>query len=88
AAATWGEREGGRSLAVAPAPWVRGGSTAGLALLEAQLVASEPEAASATMQDQLLCHVIGAPDKETWNLEPWRPDVGLVRVLAAQCNPE
>lgn len=87
ASATWGEREGGRSLAVAPAPWVRAGSAAGLALLEAQLVAAEPEAGSTTMHDQLLCHAVGAPEKETWNLEPWRPDVGLLGVLAAQCNP-
>ena len=30
---------------------------------------------------------IGAPDKATWNLEPWRPDVGLFAVLAGACNP-
>ncbi len=39
------------------------------------------------MHDQLTCHALGAPDKETWNLEPWRPDVGLLAVLAAACNP-
>jgi hypothetical protein len=39
------------------------------------------------MHDQLVCHGIGAPDKATWNLEPWRPDVGLLAVLAAGCNP-
>ncbi|MBC7292192.1 MAG: DUF2599 domain-containing protein, partial [Actinotalea sp.] len=39
------------------------------------------------MRDQLECHALGAPDKESWNLEPWRPDVGLLATLAARCNP-
>lgn len=83
----WGEREGGRSLAVSPTDWARTGSEAALALTWAQIVAAEPEADVATMYDQLACHMIGAPDKETWNLEPWRPDVGPVAVVAALCNP-
>jgi hypothetical protein len=39
------------------------------------------------MRDQLACHALGAPDKATWNLEPWRPDVGLLLIMAAGCNP-
>jgi hypothetical protein len=85
--AVWGDREGGRSLAVAPAGWARTAGVAGEDLVWAELFAAEPEAGSATMRDQLTCHVLGAPGKETWNLEPWRPDVGLVAVLAARCNP-
>lgn len=85
--ATWGENEGGRSLAVDPADWARHAGQAGLDLVGAQLVAAEPEAGSATMSDQLVCHAVGAPDKVTWNLEPWRPDVGLILTAAAQCNP-
>lgn len=87
--ATWAERagEGGLSLAVVPAPWVRGGGEATLDLLGAQLAAVEPEAATDTMRDQLACHHLGARDKASWNLEPWRPDVGLLGTIAARCNP-
>jgi hypothetical protein len=85
--ATWGENEGGRSLAVDPADWARHAGEAGLDLIRAQLVATEPEAYSDTMEHQLVCHAVGAPDKSTWNLEPWRPDVGLILTAAAHCNP-
>lgn len=87
--ATWAERdvEGGLSLAVVPAPWIRGGGEATLELLGAQLVAAEPDAGSDTMRDQLTCHHLGAPDKASWNLEPWRPDVGIIGTVAARCNP-
>lgn len=87
--AVWAQREGegGRSLAVVPEPWVRGAGDAALDLLAAQVVAVAPEADSATMRDQLRCHHIGAPDKASWNLEPWRPDVGLFGTVAARCNP-
>ncbi|RPF23209.1 DUF2599 domain-containing protein [Myceligenerans xiligouense] len=87
--ATWAlrEGEGGRSLAVVPEPWVRGGGEATLDLLGAQLAAAEPETGSDTMRDQLACHHLGAPDKASWNLEPWRPDVGMFGTIAARCNP-
>ncbi|WP_265520238.1 DUF2599 domain-containing protein [Oerskovia flava] len=81
------EGEGGRSLAVDPTSWARGAGDAGIDAIWSRLVALEPEADSSTMADQLRCHALGAPDKATWNLEPWRPDVGLVAVLAARCNP-
>ncbi|GAB2463935.1 hypothetical protein GCM10027063_01570 [Promicromonospora xylanilytica] len=85
--ATWGENEGGRSLAVDPRDWVRHAGEAGLDLIRAQLVAAEPDAGSRTMEHQLVCHAVGAPDKSTWNLEPWRPDVGLILTATAHCNP-
>lgn len=87
--ATWAERqgEGGRSLAVVPEPWVRHGGEATLDLLTAQLAAVEPETDSDTMRDQLACHHLGAPDKASWNLEPWRPDAGTLGTIAARCNP-
>jgi hypothetical protein len=85
--ADWGEREGGRSLAVTPSAWARAGGLAAEAAVSEQLVAREPEAATPTMQAQLECHELGAPDKATWNLEPWRPDVGPLDMLAARCNP-
>jgi len=83
----WGDREGGRSLAVAPTDWARDAGQAGVDLVWAELVAADPEVDTPTMRDQLECHAIGAPDKATWNLEPWRPDVGLVATMAARCNP-
>ena len=46
-----------------------------------------PDMLSPTMRAQLECHQLGAPDKETWNLEPWRPDVSAVDMIAARCNP-
>lgn len=84
---TWGENEGGRSLAVDPADWARYAGEAGLDLIRTQLVAAEPEADSGTMEHQLVCHALGAADKDTWNLEPWRPDVGLILTATAHCNP-
>lgn len=87
--ATWADRddEGGRSLQVVPTTWARTGGLAAEEGVWAQLVALEPEADSQAMHDQLTCHTIGAPDKASWNLEPWRPDVGLPATLAARCNP-
>lgn len=87
AATAWGDREGGPSLAVAPTDWARTAGAAGEDLVRTELVAADPQADTATMRDQLTCHAVGAPDKATWNLEPWRPDVGLAAVLAARCNP-
>ena len=85
--ADWGEREGGRSLAVEPTAWARAGGLAAQEGIWAAVIAQEPEADTNGMRDQLLCHALGAPDKETWNLEPWRPDVGSFATLAARCNP-
>ncbi|MFE7406149.1 DUF2599 domain-containing protein [Isoptericola sp. NPDC057559] len=85
--ADWGDREGGRSLAVDATAWARGAGQAGVDLVWAELVAEDPEVDTTTMHDQLECHAIGAPGKATWNLEPWRPDVGLVATMAARCNP-
>ncbi len=88
--ATWADRddEGGLSLAVVPAAWARTGGLAAEEALWTQLVAQVPEADTTGVRDQLTCHTIGAPDKDSWNLEPWRPDVGLLATLAARCNPE
>lgn len=44
-----------------------------------------------SMRDQLYCHVdvvrLRDPKKATWNLEPWRPNVSYVTMLAKGCNP-
>lgn len=39
------------------------------------------------MINQLTCHLAIARDKETWNLEPWRPYVGYDKTVSAGCNP-
>ncbi len=82
----WGEREGGRSLAVTPTAWGRSGSQAAEQMVWAA-VAAQPEADTPSMHDQLDCHLLGAPDKATWNLEPWRPQVDSLALLASRCNP-
>lgn len=82
----WGEREGGRSLAVAPTAWGRSGSQAAGDMVWA-VVAAQPDADTPSMRDQLDCHRSFAPDKATWNLEPWRPKVDWITLLAARCNP-
>ena len=83
----WGEREGGRSLAVVPSAWMRAGGQAAGEKGWSDLIALVPEADVPGMQNQMTCHAIGAADKDSWNLEPWRPDVGLLETLAARCNP-
>ena len=82
----WGTREGGRSLAVTPTPWARSGALAAEAGVWAAMSA-DPDAAVPTMRAQLDCHLLGARDKATWNLEPWRPDVDTATMIATSCNP-
>ncbi len=82
----WGDREGGLSLAVTPTAWGRSGSQAAGDMVWAA-VAAQPEADNPSMRDQLDCHRLGAPDKATWNLEPWRPEVDSITLLASRCNP-
>lgn len=90
--AQWQTAEGGSSLQVSPSQWGRFG---GLAVLEygwpgvLLLVTTELEQADSTsMRHQFQCHVLGASSKDFWNLEPWRPDAGLLGFAAARCNPQ
>lgn len=86
-AVDWGDREGGRSLALFPTRW---GRASGLLLTFygfADVVRLEPSADLPGMLSQYRCHVLGARSKETWNLEPWRPEVNDLAMIAAQCNP-
>ena len=86
--ATWADDvEGGRSLQVDPTAFGRSGSAAALEAVRAELVASGPDATTTVMDHQLRCHALGAPGKETWNLEPWRPEVDYLAYLLARCNP-
>lgn len=85
----WTDRgeDGGRSLQVRPSQWAREAGFAGWEAVWAEVIAADPSADASNMRDQLICHTIGAGDREVWHLEPWRPDVGLVAVAAARCNP-
>lgn len=50
-----------------------------------------PDADTPGMRDQFVCHWVWArmmqPNKESWNLEPWRPAVGYQATVEASCNP-
>ncbi|MGW4770934.1 DUF2599 domain-containing protein [Nocardia sp. NPDC004278] len=50
-----------------------------------------PDADTPGMRDQFVCHWVWArmvqPNKESWNLEPWRPAVGYQATVQASCNP-
>ncbi|MBH0779185.1 DUF2599 domain-containing protein [Nocardia sp. NEAU-351] len=56
-----------------------------------EVLALSADAESPGMRDQFVCHWEWArlvqPNKPSWNLEPWRPDVGYQAVVAASCNP-
>ena len=83
----WGDREGGRSLAVTPTAWGRESGLTGREYGWADVVRLEPAADTSVMRNQFLCHVDGARQKDTWNLEPWRPDISFFGYLLARCNP-
>ncbi len=43
---------------------------------------------SGSMYNQFVCHAdLAPPWKESWNLDTWRPDVGLLKTIAKRCNP-
>jgi Protein of unknown function (DUF2599) len=45
----------------------------------------------AGMRDQYICYVqivsVYAPNKPTWNLDEWRPNVGYAQTVNSSCNP-
>ncbi len=81
------ELEGGESLQVFPTAWGRSGSNAAVQAVWESIIAQDPESETDVMHNQLRCHALGAPDKTSWNLEPWRPDVPYLDYLLARCNP-
>lgn len=86
--AEWVTRDGDLSLALDPTELVRTGDTVILAAAWDAVVAEFPDADTPGMRMQFDCHRLGAPAKEHWFLEPWRPDVTYPEMLAARCNPE
>lgn len=57
----------------------------------AEIRTADATADTPGMWDQFRCHWdwarLVAPDKPTWNLEPWRPPVGYDATVEAACNP-
>lgn len=86
--ATWVTREGERALVVTPTTYLRDHGTTEVAE-EAwrRVVVAVPEADTAGMRDQFVCHAQFAATKDAWYLEPARPAVGYARTVAAGCNP-
>lgn len=91
---TW---ESDTRVLVTPAQWVRAlapGDPIGAPQLAAAVFAELRELQAAEQRDllgssaenQLACHMVGARDKDTWNLETDRPDKGFVRFLTSSCN--
>jgi hypothetical protein len=40
-----------------------------------------------SLLNQLRCHAEFVPNKPTWDLESWRPNVGYTKTVEAECNP-
>lgn len=86
--ADWIQHDGGSSLEVRPTATLRECGRFGAsqqAWLE--VLAIVPDADTAGMREQFTCHVLFAPTKDVWHLEPWRPVVDGPQLVAARCNP-
>ncbi|MDO3646504.1 DUF2599 domain-containing protein [Nocardia mangyaensis] len=88
----WTENIDGRRLLVFPT--VAGRKTTAPGTDERawqEVLALDATADAPGMRDQFICHWVWArmvaPDKPSWNLEPWRPDVGYQATVSANCNP-
>lgn len=57
----------------------------------AEVVAMAPDADTATIRSQFLCHwrfaEFAEPGKSSWDLEAWRPAVDESTMVLAGCNP-
>lgn len=57
----------------------------------AEVLALSPDADTAGMRAQFVCHwqfaELAQPGKSSWNLEPWRPVVDDAEMVASGCNP-
>ena len=92
----WTLWEGLKSLRVFPTPSGRvaarqPGTSAAADEAWAEVLALSPDADTAGMRAQFICHWQFAetvqPGKVSWNLEPWRPEVSDEQMVAAGCNP-
>ncbi|MGH3542306.1 MAG: DUF2599 domain-containing protein [Mycobacterium sp.] len=57
----------------------------------AEVLALTPDAGTAGMREQFICHwqlaELAEPGKVSWNLEPWRPVVDATTMVGSGCNP-
>lgn len=89
AQAQWVEVDQQPTLRITPTELLREcGMRAGADAGWQQVLTLAPESDTAGMRAQYLCHVGFAPNKDVWNLEPWRPEVSTVEMVRSQCNPE
>ncbi|MCL2736247.1 MAG: DUF2599 domain-containing protein [Propionibacteriaceae bacterium] len=98
--ATWVHYAEGWTLQVTPTAWARSWAFSSLSAavgaadwneLYAKYRSSGLNTNLTGMRDQLICHqvfvAVRYPNKPTWNLDEWRPNVGFVQTVNAQCNP-
>lgn len=88
--AEWVTEPEGKRLIITPGKWARTGSMNVQQYGWDTVVQSVPDVIDwdlNSLENQFTCHAIGALDKDTWNLETWREDVGLLEFMAAKCNP-
>jgi hypothetical protein len=92
----WAQWQARASLRVFPSPAGRTASRIpeATALADeawAEVLALSPDADTAGMRAQFLCHwqfaELAQPGKVSWNLEPWRPVVDDSEMVASGCNP-
>ncbi|SUA45383.1 DUF2599 domain-containing protein [Nocardia africana] len=88
----WTDDPDGRRLHVYPTAAGRADQfPAALDRAWSEVLADSPDADSPGMYDQFRCHWVWArmvaPNKPSWNLEPWRPAVGYEATVQAMCNP-
>jgi hypothetical protein len=88
----WTDDPDGRRLRVYPTPGGRADTfPAALDRAWHEVLTMAPDADTPGMYDQFKCHWewarLVAPNKPSWNLEPWRPVVGYQATVAALCNP-
>lgn len=88
---SWGATSLGRTLRVYPTPLGRTYEAPdGADIAWAEVLALAPDAQTPGMRMQFDCHWYGRvfiPNKPSWNLEPWRPQVDEALMTVSQCNP-
>lgn len=94
--ATWVHYSDGWTLQVYPTGWARfnGGSHLVGSYAWDELYTKYKNRGLNTnlagMRDQLICHeefvALRSPNKPSWNLDEWRPNVGYLQTLNASCN--